>query len=377
LESDRHSFHREGSHKHYSAGVKLTQPLETPIIGGMFGLRLPVPNAVPCQERTPAFLTGPHVLLANARSALTLLSRTLRPVTVWLPSYLCGVIRAVFHANLVRVRFYAIDAGLQIAAVDWLAEVEPGDMVVFIDYFGFNLWTDWGAEARKRGAWVVEDACQALLNDAFSAQSHFVIASPRKFVGVPDGGMLLAMPGVQLPSVTLPSPPSDWWFEAFSATLLRGEFDRHGGDRSWFELFRHFDPNGPMNPHAMSELSAQLLGRFDYADIGRRRRENYEFLLRELGHLAMFTRLPDGVVPLGFPIRLAARDQVRQALFTDDIFPPVHWPLDDAVPQSFAESHRLSREVMTLPCDQRLGIYDLSRLVAALRKATTQIGTTN
>lgn len=339
------------------------------IIGGMFGLELSIAGQPVPSDVLPRFLQGRHRLLATARSAFALLHRNLKPRYVWLPSYLCGVIIPAFDEPTAEIRFYAIDERLCIADDQWVSEVQPGDMVVFIDYFGFSQWISWGAQARERGAWVVEDACQALLNGAFSEQSHYVVASPRKFVAVPDGGVLLAMPGVELPPASLPPPPNEWWFEAFTATLLRGEFDRHGGDRKWFELFRRFDPNGPLNPHAMSELSAQLLCRFDYADIARRRRANYEFLLSELGPLAMFTLLPDGVVPLGFPIRLAARDRARQALFAADIFPPVHWPLDDVVPRSFTESHKLACHIMTLPCDQRYDLSEMKRLVNCVRRA--------
>jgi len=340
----------------------------TKIIGGMFGLELTVLAAEGARVDKPTVLQGRCQMLATARSALTLLVETLRPAQAWLPSYLCDVMaEAVAHTGT-PLCFYPVSADLQITDEAWLRKVGRGDIVVFIDYFGFNAWESTAQKVRAAGAFVVEDACQAFLNDTFSAHSHFVIASPRKFIGVPDGGVLLARPGVQLPSITLAPPPSEWWFDAFAATLQRGEFDRHGGDRKWFELFRRFDPNGPLHPHAMSEFSVQLLARFDYAEIARRRRANYEFLLSELGPLALFTRLPNGVVPLGFPVRLAGRDRVRQALFAADIFPPVHWPLGGAVPETFIESHRLAREITTLPCDQRYDESDMKRLVSCLRR---------
>jgi hypothetical protein len=335
----------------------------------MFGFDLADLDADQSHISKPSVLQGHRLMLVSARSALTLLVEALRPAQVWLPSYLCGVMVSAVARPGVSVCFYPVGADLQITNETWLRKVGPGDVVVFIDYFGFNTWDSFGGAVHASGAVVVEDACQAMLNEAFSDHSHYVIASPRKFVGVPDGGVLLSMQGTQLPSLALPPPPGDWWFEAFSAALLRGEFDRHGGERKWFELFRSFDPNAPLNPHAMSELSKSLLGRFDYAAIGRRRRENYEFLLSEIGHLALFAQLPTGVFPLGYPIRLDSRDRVRQSLFADDIFPPVHWLLDGFVPDTFTESHQLTHEIMTLPCDQRYGEADMRRLIHCLRKA--------
>ena len=84
--------------------------------------------------------------------------------------------------------------------------------------------------------------------------------------------------------------------------------------------------------------------------------------------LALFVELPAGVVPLGFPIRLAARDRVRQALIEERIYPPTHWPLDGVIPETFAASHALAAHILTLPCDQRYARDDMERMVSAVKK---------
>src|ERR1700690_3858236 len=118
----------------------------TNIIGGMYGLELFGQEVTSAKAHEPAFLTQPHLLLATARSAFTLLARMLRPKTVWLPAYLCDVMLGAFSAHLMDVRFYPVDEHLGIAEEDWLSEIQPNDMVLFIDYFGFSQWADWGTE---------------------------------------------------------------------------------------------------------------------------------------------------------------------------------------------------------------------------------------
>jgi hypothetical protein len=81
-----------------------------------------------------------------------------------------------------------------------------------------------------------------------------------------------------------------------------------------------------------------------------------------LGDIALFPGLSPEVVPLGFPIRVRNRDQIRQALFEHDIYPPVHWPIQGIVPAEFRDSHRLSAEIMTLLCDQRYSRQDMDRM---------------
>jgi hypothetical protein len=337
------------------------------IIGGMFSSELfPSSVSFKAKER-PRFLSEPQRLLATARSAVRLLVRTLRPATVWLPSYICGVVIEAAQGPDVRVRFYTVGESLQVVEDGWLAEILAGDLVIFVDYFGFDTWSSHGAQAKLRGARIVEDACQAMLNKNFSRHSDYVIFSPRKFIGVPDGGVLLAGKNAVLSDAYLPSSPAKWLFRATKAAILRSEFDRHGGDQSWFKMFQWVEANGPLEPCRMSDLSAAILQIVDWSTIKKRRRRNYEFLSSELGDLAIFPDLSPDVVPLGFPIRLPNRDRVRRSLFKEQIYPPVHWNLT-LVPRKFASSHKLARQIMTLPCDQRYGQEEMERMVAAVKR---------
>ncbi len=343
------------------------KPSETNIIGGMFGLELTAAEKISMQVQTPPFLAEPHLLLATARSAFTLLARTLHPKTVWMPSYLCGVVLGAFPAHLMDIRFFPINEQLEIADNSWLTKIQVNDLVIFIDYFGFSRWSDWGAEARRRGSWVIQDATQSFLNPNFNEHAHYAVFSPRKFVGIPDGGVLLALNGSNLPHENSSAPLALWQMDAIRASILRAEYDRHGGERKWFELSQKNDAEGPMEPCKMSDLSLLILKHVvDWQTVSQKRRNNYKFLASKLGKIALFPQLTDDVVPLGFPIRVKERDRIRQALFTKSIYPPVHWPIVGVVPPEFQASHRLAGEIMTIPCDQRYNQPDMERIVGCI-----------
>lgn len=352
----------------------LLHPTDSPrdysIIGGMFGLELGNGAGIVAMSALPKILTTPSLLLlATARSAFALLAKTLRPSTIWLPSYLCGVVVRALSLPFLALRYYPVDENLMIFDDTWLASVREGDIVVFIDYFGFNFWNEYGGHARQRGAWVVEDACQAMLNSSFSEYSHYIIASPRKFVGVPDGGILVTQAGAILPDTPTATLPIHWWLQSLQASVLRAEFDKHGGERRWFQLFQTTEAACPFEPMRMSELSSVLLlNVVNWSDFINRRRENYYYLANALSDIVMFPELPDGVVPLGFPVRLRERDGVRQAFFNEEIYPVIHWPLDGIVPLDFKESHALAQQILTLSCDQRYDEPDLERMIAVIRK---------
>jgi dTDP-4-amino-4,6-dideoxygalactose transaminase len=237
-----------------------------------------------------------------------------------------------------------------------------------IDYFGFPLDSNTAILAKKRGAWVLEDACQALLSEHVGQYSDFILFSPRKFIGVPDGGIVVSCCDMKFDNIVLKPAPVCLWLKMLEAAINRREFDRYGGERRWYQLFRETDTVAPCGYFAMSDLSKELLlNCFDYLQIAQRRIENYSTLLRELKHVALFDNLPRGTVPLGFPVRHQQRNRIRESLFQKQIYPPVHWTIDGVVPEEFCESHRLANGIMTLLCDQRYSSREISRILSVLK----------
>jgi hypothetical protein len=269
------------------------------------------------------------------------------------------------------VRFYDVNYDLAISSFERLPQVRHGDLVVLIDYFGISLDPAFAVQARERGAWVLEDARQTMLAGQVVRFSDFLVCSPRKYLGVPDGGIRCVNYEVDFQGVHLETPPpAEWWLDAFLASLLRGECDIHGGSRPWFGLFQKTEHSSPIGPFAMSELSGVLLrSSFDYGTIARRRVENYRALVASLSNLALFPHLSDQAVRLGFPIHSKQREEVRQALFAGEVYPPVHWPVPATVPQEHDESRRLASEILTLPCDQGYDVDDMERMAQLVAKA--------
>jgi hypothetical protein len=334
------------------------------IIGGMFGLE----DLQVDPERHPFFLTGKYLLLASARSGIRLVVNKLRPKNVWLPSYLCDVIVQAVQPTVSPIRFYEIGYDLKIPSVKWVDDIQAGDLVLFIAYFGFPIDNNLTRLVKEHKAWVMEDASQALLSKKHDPNADFLLYSPKKFLGVPDGSILVLQNPVFEFEGSLEGPPPTWWISALKATILKREFDKRGGERDWFELYQQSDLASPYDPFRMSELS-ELIIRYciDEVSISEVRVANYMTLLDELREFALFQDLPDGIVPLGFPIRLENRDQVLLRMFERNIYPPIHWDLRGLVPARFKESHRLSHDIMTLICDQRYDEDDMKMIVRQIR----------
>lgn len=325
------------------------------LIGGKFGF----PITFARQPQLPQFLSGDSILLFNARSGIKLVIDQLKPPRIWLPSYLCPTIITAVNRNFSEIHFYPVNKTLTLLSEDFLSSLRPGDLFLCIDYFGFSFDNAILAKVKQHGCKILRDCSQALFFDfSLDDLSDFHLFSPRKFLGVPDGGILQMKN--RLPyDVRLLRPPDDQVLMLLVQALLqRREFDRFGGTRTWFDLFNEGENKFQPGDQRMSELTEYLLrSAFDYHSIQQQRCENYIYLLSRLGDFALFPYLPTGVVPLGFPVHISSRDKIQKQLFEHSIYPPVHWNISENVPVEFDQSHKLAKEVMTLPCDQR---YDRS-----------------
>jgi len=327
----------------------------------MFGLEVQQAK----QATRPSILDNKPIYLVNARSAIWLLIKKLQPKHVWMPSYLChSMTIAAEHAGAC-ICYYPVDEHLKVRHEDWLKKLIPGDLVFLIDYFGFPFDKNICSIIHQSGAWVVEDASQAFLTKTAGIFSDFAIFSPRKFVGVPDGGLLLNNVAVHLLNdQELSEPPAEWWLKSFHASVLRRDFDMGLDNREWFTLFRETEPAAPIGSFKMSDFSRVVLERnINYQEVASRRRDNYLALSQDLGDFALFPDLDADTVPVGFPVCTRNRSHILESLYREEIFPPVHWPLSGVVPEVFSDSHNLSLEIMTLPCDQRCTFYDLDRMI--------------
>jgi dTDP-4-amino-4,6-dideoxygalactose transaminase len=339
------------------------------IIGGMFGLpRSLVPSHNPALDQWP-FLAAESLGYANARCALYALLSRLTPRRLWVPSYCCPTILQPARVRSIPFQFFAVDGHLQPSPA-FVEEVVRGDVVLLIDYFGFPTDAGLSKALRERGAWVIVDASQALLSRHVCVDAHYVLYSPRKMVEVPDGGILVMCNGAEGPLAPENSLLTPWQQVLIEAAIERRDFDLRGGERRWYDLFRQAAAIAPAGLHRMSDLTAAILRTvIPYNEVAARRCRNFELLNQRLRPWGLFQELPNGTVPLGYPIRVKHRRSLCEALFAQAIYPPVHWDLAGVVPAAFTASIELSQETLTIPCDQRYDEADMERVAQAVLQA--------
>ena len=339
------------------------------VIGGVFGLQAPdLSGGLPA----PPFARGHVRYFLSVRCALMGLCQALNPRAAWLPSYLCGVLADPFTRQGIAIKFYGVSYDLTLSSEEWITDVNPGDLVLVIHYFGFPHRAFPAARIKERGACIVEDASQALFLPQVFPESSCILYSPRKFLGVPDGGVLVSAGDLGLERTPLAAPPQAWWKLAVAVSQSRRDADLTAAPANgWYRLFQEYEASYPVGLYGISELSRMLLEAREFEPIRSRRRANYLALLETLSAFALYPEMPEDVVPLGFPVRVdaAERDGILNRLYGRRIYAPVHWRLAGVAPATFTESHELSRSTLTLICDQRYTPSDMAREAAEFRTA--------
>lgn len=299
----------------------------------------------------------------NARSALAHLLRNCGARRLVLPAYICPELATAAADAGVATAYYPLSDALSplVTALD--AMLRPGDCAVAVDYFGRPPARDFRdlAAARDDVVWV-EDRAQALRPGA-APWAEWVLYSPRKLFGVPDGGILLrtggAVPAAEHSSICAED-------RALPRILRRDDADE-SGSVAWFEAYRGVESRMSVSREPMSALTRLLLAGIDPEPVILSRRENFSILRDALPEFGVFDGPADDFAPFGYPVRAAAAEAIQAALARRRIFAARYWPSLPSDPKQFPAEHALARELLLLPCDQRYGGEDMKAVARAFR----------
>src|SRR5438552_3280662 len=259
---------------------------------------------------------------------------------VVLPVYLCREVLKPFLEKT-QVEFYDVGPDLAIDP-EHIKKRFSGNrvkMVLMINYFGFLQ--PYRHEIRNialdRGIPLIEDCAHSLLTEGSGETGDLSIYSFRKILPLADGGGLRI--NVQGKRRMPPFHPRIYSnllsFLAIAKGVLnvRSEtLSRAGMSRRKKSLSRQTKPaqkNGRILP--LSSFAYNGIGNTSFPDIIRKRRSDYLFwqdLAQTTGLFTpVFSDLPSGVCPLGFPAKANDRDSLKAALEQRGISAPIHWRL--------------------------------------------------
>lgn len=327
-------------------GVMPAEPGGAPVAGSVL-------------ERWSAGWSG-RAAFANAGSALAALLAARQVRRVWTPAYVCPVVTHAIAQAGAEARFYGVDPTLNADPAAIGNGARSGDAVVGVDNFGRPPGAAF-LELRERLGdllWI-EDCAQALDTGA-APWGDAALYSPRKLVGIGDGGLLFAKgeaPGPTAPALDLWSPED----------ARAQDVDGHAPER-WYGLFKAREAGMRIGVNAMSARSLAALEAIPAGPIANVRRANWRTLAAALGDFALWSDPEPAFAPLAFPIVVEDAAAAVAVLAEERIWAPRHWADLPSDAQAFPDAHALSRQLVSLPCDQRYGAADMARVTEVVRR---------
>jgi dTDP-4-amino-4,6-dideoxygalactose transaminase len=298
---------------------------------------------------------------ANARSALAALLAARAPRRIWLPAYACPALADAAAAVAAETRFYGVDQALEPDTAALTRQLGPRDAVVVVDYFGRPPGLAWRslAGAFPELLWI-EDRAQAMATAAppFGSVRLF---SPRKLVGVGDGGLLFGDSPF--------SAPDDDALDSWAPEDARARDPDGRAPETWRGLYRQREALHTVDSRRASERTLDALAALPAAPIAQARRANWRVLANALDDYALWGDPAPAFAPLAFPILVSDAARAVERLAQARIWAPRHWADPPSPAADFPQAHWLAAHCVSLPLDQRYDGSDMARVAAAVREA--------
>ena len=247
--------------------------------------------------------------------------------------------------------------------------------MLFHRYFGVDSIADIDEavnELRNAGIIVIEDCTQCLYSTFKRANADYVVASIRKWCGVPDGGFAVCKDG----SFENKPEKKDTELEEAKkeASILKYQYLFEGaGYRNVF-LTKYRKAEDILDEEKLyftiSDLSAAIQSNLDIESLKQKRRENYKIIaegLKEVEGITVITEvLAEDEVPLYCPILSEHRFDIQKLLVKNAIYAPIVWLKADSCPAVDEDADYLYDHILCIPIDQRYGEDDMKRVINTL-----------
>lgn len=293
---------------------------------------------------------------------------------ILVPEFICESVVQCFPKE--QIVFYKINDRLDIDENDlfdkWDAQVGT---VYICHYFGFiqnkSLVKRVREKAEQDNCIFIEDLTQSLFS-SYIPQGDYMIASIRKWMPIPQGGVLFSHTSISLPDTTH-VPQSKDNTRAYGMILkdmfLNMDYDANSKYR---EIFRECEEkiDSDENIRTISSFAKYLISCQDVSALMQKRRMNFERLewgISKLG-LAPIRSLRDKEVPLVYPIRIKQRDKFREYLMENNIYCAVHWPFYNIQPEVRINAKYNADTLLSLPIDQRYGSEEIDYMIDVIQQ---------
>lgn len=316
--------------------------------------------------------------LSSGRGAIKYILNNLdiQNKSVLLPLYTCHTVFEQFIDSGYNVYYYNINNDLSVDLGDFndkISNTKPS-VILFHSYYGFDTLHSIKhniQEIKNDGIIIIEDLTHSLFSDISLIDADYYVGSFRKWDAIPDGGFAISKSKkfldkpIYTDKILICNK-----LNAFNAKYEYME--NHIGNKvDFLEMYNEAEEiiNNCNSFYKMSDEGKIILNYINKESLINKRRNNFTFLIDKLKdkYDILFDELPNGVVPLYFPIYSEDRDNLQKYLIMNDIYAPIIWPISNNIKDLVIElSNKIYDRILAIPCDQRYGVEEMGKIAEIL-----------
>ncbi|MDD4497008.1 MAG: hypothetical protein PHV51_02460 [Methanosarcinaceae archaeon] len=305
----------------------------------------------------------------------------IRDKICYLPSYLCDSILQPFEELNLNVKFYSLQHPLE----PKIEKNIENSLVYIIDYFGTQCLDEKEiCHFLEKGNIIILDITHSIFNEYRYRIKHenlYMISSLRKLFPIPDGAILYH---TNSSFEAKKSFPEDYgkMLEAmllktfYLEDTLKNEYFKNKETKNEFlSMYRSYETSkdkGLIKIQNIPRISVYILKNICYKKILNRRFENLQYIYNNFHQKDdLLYSINDLKSPFIFPIIFKTqkqRDRIKKILIKNEFYTPIHWNLNNIVPEYFKYEHGISSRILAIPIDQRYTPQDLKKLINILAR---------
>lgn len=324
--------------------------------------------------RKLAQLFPSHAFTRTGREAIGLAIAETKPGIALLPAYCCWSMALPFEAAGWKVKYYPLNQDLSVKVsqlVEAIKESRPQAILV-MDYYGYAPTGD-AVRAIKdadEGIMVIEDFTQCLfgLPDKYNPGVDFYVASIRKSLGVPDGGIVLSKR--ELNESLLSEARTAFVGHHIDAGRKKKCYT-YSADASDKQHFRKLQVAAGAEIKAdyhLYKISPEAMAIIEHTDVETvifARKYNYEhlyYLVKDNTNFTVLFAPGENPAPFMFIVNSPQRDVLQSALAKQGVYCQVIWPLTDEAKKICLVSKWMEETMLAIPIDQRYNYDDIEEM---------------
>lgn len=284
----------------------------------------------------------------SGRASIVAAVRTVKPSKLYIPHYNCVVVREALEDAGFTYSFYKLNANLE-PDID---SIEEDAWLLYVHYFG-TASEDKIRNIAGKYKNVIFDNTQAFYAKPVLDGNCMNVYSPRKFVGLVDGGYLVWSGDREVSE----EYPQDVSWERAGFLFKSVELGTHAAYQDNLES-KTCLADGIKR---MSVLTRKMLRSLDYDDLAERRDRNYRVLIERFRNVNQLSLPMNGYAPFVYPLVVEA-PELRSKVVGNKIYTSQWWKyLLDEVPDGSIEAW-LSKWLLPLPVDHRYTERDMEEM---------------